>query len=682
AYAQRAYNNSENIAGVLNLDMIAWNSPSSSRDIDLHATTSIPATQDLAQLFSDVVAEYNLDLVPAITPSGSSASDHASFWQYGYTAILGIEDFSDFNPYYHTTNDLLQHADLDYFTEFVKASIGAFAHMNGCLIPSGLGYLDGTVTEAGSGTPIAGAEIAIQSAGGNTFMATTNGSGYYTRTLLSGTYTATAVAYGYLPTTITSISVATDTVTTQNFSLTAAPTYIVSGTVTEDGSGTPLLAQVTFDGSPVVIGTDPANGTYQAELPQGDYTMHVTAAAHRPAERAITVDQNQVQDFALETLPCILLVDDDNNSPDVQSYYTAALDALGYDYDLFDVGGGAGNGPTLAELQGYSIVIWFSGDKYGSTSAGPNATDETNLATYLDGGGHLFLSSQDYLYDMTLTSFAQTYLGVASFTNDSGNATTKYGLSGDPIGDGLGPYSLTYPTNFSDYGDIVNAAAGASLAFQSGANGGNSLDIDKESGAWKTVFFGTSWVPIYNNNADNGLAVLQRILSWFGCGACEAVQIVDVATAVNACTVNFTPTYVGTPPFTWDWTFQGGTPASSNVEAPTGIHFGSSGTYTYTLAMNNCSGNMDVYVDTVTVDCAACTLITDVMLTQVTTGTVSAGDAVTFAMEVLPATAVPYNYTVMVGETAVISGQTGLTNTLQFTHTFAQADSYTVTVSV
>ncbi|MEZ4644133.1 MAG: hypothetical protein R3E31_15615 [Chloroflexota bacterium] len=121
--------------------------------------------------------------------------------------------------------------------------------------------------------------------------------------------------------------------------------------------------------------------------------MHVTAAAHRPAERAITVDQNQVQDFALETLPCILLVDDDNNSPDVQSYYTAALDALGYDYDLFDVGGGAGNGPTLAELQGYSIVIWFSGDKYGSTSAGPNATDETNLATYLDGGGHLPLQS-------------------------------------------------------------------------------------------------------------------------------------------------------------------------------------------------------------------------------------------------------------------------------------------------
>ena len=51
--------------------------------------------------------------------------------------------------------------------------------------------------------------------------------------------------------------------------------------------------------------------------------------------------------------------------------------------------------------------------------------------------------------------------------NDTGNATTKYGLPGDPIGDGLGPYPLSYPSDFSDYGDIVNAASGASVAFRS-----------------------------------------------------------------------------------------------------------------------------------------------------------------------------------------------------------------------
>ncbi|MGD8794296.1 MAG: hypothetical protein PVF47_17230, partial [Anaerolineae bacterium] len=47
----------------------------------------------------------------------------------GYVAIMGIEDLLDFNPYYHTVNDRLNFLDLAYFTEFVKAGVGTFAHM-------------------------------------------------------------------------------------------------------------------------------------------------------------------------------------------------------------------------------------------------------------------------------------------------------------------------------------------------------------------------------------------------------------------------------------------------------------------------------------------------------------------------------------------------------------------------
>ncbi len=133
-YAQQAYANGENIAGVLNLDMIGWNTPSSSRTIDLHANSSMPGTIELAQLFADVIDVYELDLIPGIVPNGSGASDHASFWQFGYDALMGIEDFDDFNPRYHTVNDRLQYLDLDYFTEFVRASVGSFVHMSDCLI--------------------------------------------------------------------------------------------------------------------------------------------------------------------------------------------------------------------------------------------------------------------------------------------------------------------------------------------------------------------------------------------------------------------------------------------------------------------------------------------------------------------------------------------------------------------
>ena len=66
---------------------------------------------------------------------------------------------------------------------------------------------------------------------------------------------------------------------------------------------------------------------------------------------------------------------------------------------------------------------------------------------------------------------------------------------------------------------MVNAGAGASVAFMA-SNSANTLNIDKASGDWKTVFFGTDWLPVYTNNAANGSAVLQSVVDWFG--GCQA----------------------------------------------------------------------------------------------------------------------------------------------------------------
>ncbi|MGD8626476.1 MAG: M28 family peptidase, partial [Anaerolineae bacterium] len=354
AYAQRAYNAGENIAGYLNLDMIAWNTIDSPPEIDLLYNPSLPATQPLAQLFADVTSAYGLNLIPELRSSTGGGSDHASFWQYGFTSILAIEDQGDFNPYYHGPGDTPAHTDLAYFTDMVKGSVGTFAHMTGCLLPSGIGHLDGHVTALDGGAPIAGAQVTMGRPAGTPLETTTDGSGYYTQTLLAGIYTVTAQAYAYLPAIVPGVVVTTDTVTTQDLALALAPTYTVSGTVTEVGSGQPLLAEVTFEGSPVTATTEAATGHYEATLPQGGYTMRVQAADHRPQTRGIVVDGDQRQDFALEPLPCILLVDDDNDAPDVAGYYTAALDNLGYDYDLVAIGGAA-DGPDLDTLQGYGV---------------------------------------------------------------------------------------------------------------------------------------------------------------------------------------------------------------------------------------------------------------------------------------------------------------------------------------
>jgi hypothetical protein len=129
-YARRSYLIGEEILGVLNLDMVAYNTQGSQKDMDLHADEAgVPGSMDLAQLYVDVINAYNLDLVPNVWEDGLTASDHSSFWDYGYSAILAIEDWDDFTPYYHTQSDLLQTLDMTFYVEFVKASVAAFAHM-------------------------------------------------------------------------------------------------------------------------------------------------------------------------------------------------------------------------------------------------------------------------------------------------------------------------------------------------------------------------------------------------------------------------------------------------------------------------------------------------------------------------------------------------------------------------
>ncbi len=520
-------------------------------------------------------------------------------------------------------------------------TIDALAAVNEILALCGeQGALDGHTYDAVTAAPLAGATVTAKWESGGQWQVTTDAGGYYTRTLPTGTYTVTGAMFGYAPETVTGVEVITAQVTTQDLYLDPLPTYVVSGTVSEAGTGLPLYAKVEALGTPLApVWTDPGTGFYAIAVPEGTYTFHVSADLHQPESRVVVVGNNQQQDYALFPLPCILLVDDDNNSPDTRPYFTAALDTLGYDYDIFDVGGAGGNGPTAAQMAGYSIVIWFSGDKWGSTSAGPNSTDEGHLVTYLNGGGRLFLSSQDYLYDMGLTTFGQNYLGIGSYTNDSGGATSIVGLAGDPIGGGLGPFNLTYPTGFSDYGDIVDVGvAPASQAFRAN-NNSNNLDVDKDGGAWKTVFFGTDWVPLYNNNAANGRLVLDRIITWFGgCQACEAPSDATFdwtpLTPFAGEAVTFTASASGTTPMLFAWNFgDGGTGVGPSV-----VHtYAAEGDYTVHLTVTNACGT-DHASAVVTVQPALCDPVEIVTVT-----TEISGCAVTFGAE-FTGTA-PYDWT-------------------------------------
>jgi hypothetical protein len=131
-YAQQAYANGDSIMGVVNLDMISWDS-NSNNIADIH-TRSVGNSIYLKDKMLEANTLYTLGLVLDIQNPGATYSDHASFWQYNYGAILLIEDGSDFNAYYHTINDRYTHFNQPYYLKMCKASfatLGTLAVVTG-----------------------------------------------------------------------------------------------------------------------------------------------------------------------------------------------------------------------------------------------------------------------------------------------------------------------------------------------------------------------------------------------------------------------------------------------------------------------------------------------------------------------------------------------------------------------
>ncbi|RME45810.1 MAG: Zn-dependent exopeptidase M28, partial [Chloroflexi bacterium] len=111
-YADLAHRTGENIVGVINADMIAYDGDSDPR-LEIHAGPE-PHNVALAHTLTETIEAYHLNLLPqAVLNAPIRASDHASFWDRDFPAILVIEDTEitgptfDFNPYYHSAEDTL-----------------------------------------------------------------------------------------------------------------------------------------------------------------------------------------------------------------------------------------------------------------------------------------------------------------------------------------------------------------------------------------------------------------------------------------------------------------------------------------------------------------------------------------------------------------------------------------------
>lgn len=124
-HAERARAAGERIIGVINLDMIGY-ADRVPEDLDVLAN---PASEWLAKRFAAAAETYApLPLGTGVNASVRS-SDHAPFWDQGYSAVLGIEDLPLTNPYYHQISDRFETLNMDFATAVTKAAVATAASL-------------------------------------------------------------------------------------------------------------------------------------------------------------------------------------------------------------------------------------------------------------------------------------------------------------------------------------------------------------------------------------------------------------------------------------------------------------------------------------------------------------------------------------------------------------------------
>jgi hypothetical protein len=210
----------------------------------------------------------------------------------------------------------------------------------------------------------------------------------------------------------------------------------------------------------------------------------------------------------LKTAGRILLVDDDRWY-DREDIYKSALNANGYQFDYWETGSyltGRGSPPAHL-LNEFDIIIWYTGYDWFA----PVIDQEIkSLEAYLNQGGRLFLSSQDYLYKHEDAALTREYFGVQSF-RESVTPTTVFGSDSlafpevitQPLSLDFAPYQ-----NFSD-GLILDRDSQGTLWNDSGFPGG----VTNGREGWKTVFWA---IPFEVLPEEMHNVMMNRIVGWLG----------------------------------------------------------------------------------------------------------------------------------------------------------------------
>lgn len=220
-----------------------------------------------------------------------------------------------------------------------------------------------------------------------------------------------------------------------------------------------------------------------------------------------------VQTAVLTTkAPAPLLLVDDDRWYEQREVYRSAVEAAGLPYDLVEtcpaVGDCLGGDGVIERLSLYPMVVWWTGyDWYEPVTE----EEEAALAAYLEEGGRLFLSGQDFLYYHGLDPFGRDRLGVLTYTEDVEVAQAT-GVPEDPVGDGLGPWVLDYP--FTAWSDELEPTPGTRVVFRE--EEGQGIGLARRERGYATAFFSFPFEALPKEGRPRTMERLVGWLSWLG----------------------------------------------------------------------------------------------------------------------------------------------------------------------
>lgn len=131
AYAKKCKQSNQNIIGMVSIDMIGYN-----KNHLYQAIVSNGNSLPLANQFYDANTLFDIGLTLNSSPFvNATYSDHASFWDEGYRAILLIENappwnnnsYYTANPYYHTSSDSFGTLNMTLVKKVTQWNLGLVA---------------------------------------------------------------------------------------------------------------------------------------------------------------------------------------------------------------------------------------------------------------------------------------------------------------------------------------------------------------------------------------------------------------------------------------------------------------------------------------------------------------------------------------------------------------------------